>query len=429
MSNYSKVNDFQFGTHIHLEKYQFTNGLTLIVFPDHTAPVFSYHTWFNVGSRNERDGITGMAHLFEHLMFKETKNYAAGQFDRLCEEAGGKINAATYLDWTFYRQSLPVEAFAMMAELEADRMQNMILSQEQLDSEREVVANERLMRVDNNPTGTLYEALYKNAFTKHPYHWPVIGWMKDIQSMSLKQCMRFYENYYAPNNAVIVLVGDLTVEQALKEIDLRYGHIPASDVKPLKVETEPEQTAEISHTIEQEISSPRLMMGYKVPQATHEDIPKLELLHALLFDGRSSRLYRKLVHETKLATSASGWVNHTKSPGLYIIDVTAKPNVDPQEIIALIDQEMKILQTELAPLDELEKCKTRTETSFWGQLSTTDDKAQSIGFHEIVYQDYRLMFDEIQEIQKLSPEDIQYAAKIYLHPNKRTVVIGQPKKT
>lgn len=424
-----KVNDFQFGTHYHLEKFKLNNGLQVILFPDHSVPVFAHHTWFHVGSRNEREGITGIAHFFEHLMFKETTNYKEGEFVRLLEEAGGKINAATYLDWTFYRQSLPVESFDMICKLESDRMQNVILNDKQLNSEREVVANERRFRVDNSPTGTMYEELYKHAFSKHSYHWPVIGWMKDIESIDLDDCMKFYKQYYAPNNATIVIVGDLDKDTVLQTIESYYGDIPASEIEKENIQTEPEQTKEIVLDQELELSSPRVLLGYKVPQATHKDIPTLELLHSLFFSGRSSRLYRRLVHQDQIATSASGWVNHTKNPGLFIIDVTLKQGHNCQEAIDIVDEEFTRLAEQVPEESELQKCKTRIETSFWGQLKTVDDKAQSVGFHETVYGDYRTMFEEINQLAQITPKDVQNACKTYLVPQHRTVVRATPKAT
>ncbi|MCB0271640.1 MAG: insulinase family protein [Bdellovibrionales bacterium] len=423
-----KINDFQFGTHYHLEKYKFDNGLQVILFPDKSVPVFAYHTWFHVGSRNEREGITGIAHFFEHLMFKETTNFKEGEFDRKLEEAGGKINAATYVDWTFYRQSLPIESFDMICELESDRMQNVILSQKQLDSEREVVANERRFRVDNNPTGVMYEELYKLAFTSHPYHWPVIGWMKDIESINLEDCMTFYKQFYAPNYATIVVVGDIDTQHTLQTIDRFYGKIPSSKSTHAQLPKEKEQTQQKEMHLELELSSPRVLLGYKVPQATHRDLPTLELLQSLLFQGRSSRLYRRLVHTDQIATHASGWVNHTKDPGLFIIDVALKKDHQCEEAIAIIDDELQKIVNTSIPKEELQKCKTKVETSFWEQLKTVDDKAQSVGFHETVYGDYRMMFEEVHQISSITSEQIQSACKTYLRPENRTIIKATPKR-
>lgn len=423
-----KINDFQYGTHYHIEKHKLDNDLNIILFQDASAPTLAYHTWFHVGSRNERDGITGIAHFFEHLMFKETSNYPEGAFDRMLEEAGGKINAATYLDWTFYRESVPKESLDLVCKLESDRMQNVILNQTQLDSEREVVANERRFRVDNNPSGLMYEALYKNAFERHSYHWPVIGWMKDIESISLDDCMTFYKQYYAPNNATVVVVGDFEPSETLETIAKYYQSIPSSNIEKSQIEEEPEQTKEKTTEMSLELSSPRVVMGYRIPNATDPDMPTLELLHTLLFHGRSSRLYRRLVHTEQLATHASGWVNHTKDPGLFIIDIMMKQDKEWKKALDVVDEEIqKVIKDEISQT-ELNKCKTKVETSFWQQLKTNDDKAQTLGFHELVYKDYRRMFDEIQDLSKVTSDDLKRAAQNYLTPNRRTVVAATPKK-
>ena len=193
---------------------------------DPSAPVFAYQTWFAVGSRHEREGITGIAHLFEHLMFNQTETHPPGEFDRLIETAGGDTNAATWVDWTYYRDNLPKAELQLAVELEADRMAHLTLGETQVESEREVVANERRFRVEDDVDGFLNEELYKAAFTTHPYHWPTIGWMRDIEAISIDDCRAFYRTYYAPNNATVVLVGDVDEEAALELIDEHYGQDP-----------------------------------------------------------------------------------------------------------------------------------------------------------------------------------------------------------
>lgn len=423
-----KIDEFTFNQNFKIEKYKLDNGLKIIVMEDHSAPVFAYHTWFHVGSRNERKGITGIAHLFEHLMFKETKNTKEGEFDRILEEQGGKINAATYVDWTFYRESVPSEAFHLIPPLEADRMQHMSLSQEQLDSEREVVVNERLMRVDNSPQGAMYESLYSTAFTKHPYHWPVIGWMEDIKNIKRDDCLNFYKTYYAPNNATVVVVGDVNTKDVLEKIEKAYGHIPSSTIPETNLPVEPSQSAERVIELEKEISSEKFLLGYHTPNARHPDYAPLEIAHCILFDGKSSRLQKILVNEKELATQSGGWVNQTMDPGLYIMDVTMNPGKSMNEAIAIIDQEMDRMAKEKVAPQELEKAKNRIETSFWSHFRTVDDKAEVLGFHETVSADYKRFFEEVPSLMKVTAEDVQRVAKTYFQKSNRTIVKAFPKK-
>ena len=423
-----KIDEYLFNKKFLIEKYLLSNGLKVIVMEDHSAPVFAYHTWFNVGSRNEREGITGIAHLFEHLMFKETKNTKEGEFDRILEEQGGKINAATYVDWTFYRESVPREAFPLIPKLESDRMQHMILNQDQLSSEREVVMNERRFRVDNSPSGSMYENLYKTAFTKHPYHWPVIGWMKDIESITLEDCLEFYKTYYAPNNATVVVTGDLETKSVLSHIQDAYGSISSSKVPDHEMETEPDQNGERIVALEKEISSQKFIMGYRIPNSNHEDFHALEIAHCILFDGRSARLQQILSNEKELTAQIGGWVNQTKDPGLYIIDGTMNPGKEIESALEDIDKQIEILKTSPVSEKELEKAKNRIETSFWGHFRTVDDKAEALGFHETISNDFKRFFEEVPSLLKVSSEDVQAVAKKYFRKENRTIVKAYPKK-
>jgi len=211
----------------HVHRFRLGNGLRLLVLVDRSAPVMSYFTWFRVGSRHEKPGKTGLAHLFEHLMFNESEGLKAGEFDRKLEENGAESNAGTWLDWTYYYESLPKDRFGLAVKLESNRMAKLVLREPQIVSEKEVVANERRMRVDDDVEGTANEILYKTAFTKHPYHWPTIGWMADIEGFDTEDCVAFYKTYYAPNNATIVIAGDVREQDVL---DLTGEHVlPADD--------------------------------------------------------------------------------------------------------------------------------------------------------------------------------------------------------
>src|SRR4051812_7069642 len=225
----------------HVQRFRLGNGLRLLVLVDTSAPVLSYYTWFRVGSRHERPGKTGLAHLFEHLMFNETEGLKAGEFDRKLEENGAESNAATWLDWTYYYESLPKDRFPLAVKLESERMARLVLRDPQVASEKDVVANERRMRVDDDVEGTANEILYKTAFTKHPYHWPTIGWMKDIEGFTPDDCADFYKTYYAPNNATVVVVGDVTEKDVLTRIRDAYGEIPPSEIPEEDTQPEPPQ--------------------------------------------------------------------------------------------------------------------------------------------------------------------------------------------
>src|SRR4051812_37121631 len=233
-----------FGPAMRVERFVLGNGLKLLILEDHTAPVICLQTWFGVGSRHERAGKTGIAHLFEHLMFGETEDNAHGAFDRLLEEAGAETNAATFLDWTYYHTNLPKDALPLAMKLEANRIARLVLRDPQVSSEKEVVANERRQRVDDDVDGAVSELLYQAAFLKHGYGWPTIGWMADIQGFTTEDCLAFYKTYYAPNNAILVVVGDASVAEVIRLTQEHYGQLVAAEIPVENVLPEPPQTAE-----------------------------------------------------------------------------------------------------------------------------------------------------------------------------------------
>mgnify|MGYP001986101795 CR=1 FL=1 len=317
--SFTKTGEHIFGE-IHVNRFELHNGLKLIVWEDHRAPVFSFQTWFGVGSRHEEPGRTGIAHLFEHLMFKATKNMKEGEFDRIMEAAGAQTNAATWVDWTYYREKLPAGSLDLVCKLEADRMENMILNKDQLESEREVVVNERLLRVDNDPDGTLYEQLYKLAYGDHPYGWPTIGWRDDIRAISLEDCLAFYKRYYAPNNATIVVVGDVDTDELLTLSERYYGHLEAQDVVKESPPTELDFAGPKRAEFELELSAERGIYAWHAVEGTHDNHAALQILDEVLTGGESSRLYKRLVIDEELATSCGGY----RSPRTFQRKITTR---------------------------------------------------------------------------------------------------------
>ncbi|MEO7092512.1 MAG: pitrilysin family protein, partial [Polyangiales bacterium] len=270
--------DVQFGPAMRVKRYRMGNGLKVLLLVDRGAPVVSYHTWFRVGSRDEKPGKTGLAHLFEHLMFNETTHLAAGEFDRTLEENGAESNAATWLDWTMYHENLPAPKLALAVKLESDRMANLVLRDKQVSSEKEVVANERRYRVDDDVEGSINELLYKTAFDTHPYHWPTIGWMKDIEAFTTQDCEAFYKTFYAPNHATVVIVGDVVEDDALKLVQDAYGALPPSQLPPRVYPEEPVQTKERRLEVKKPTATEKVMFGYKGPNLQSADHAALTVL-------------------------------------------------------------------------------------------------------------------------------------------------------
>ncbi len=409
-----------------IERHELGNGLVLILLIDPQAPVFSYQTWFRVGSRHERAQKTGIAHLFEHLMFKETKNTPEGQFDRILEGIGGRNNAATWLDWTYYYEDVPAGHLETVVRLEADRMENMLLSERQLEAEREVVINERRQRVDNDPGGKLSELLWNEAFKVHTYGHPTIGWMEDIERLSLEDCLAFYRTYYSPNNAVIVLVGDVDREHALATIQKAYGHLERQQVPSPDETPEPRQDEPRRLEVELELSADRVLVGYKAPSMLHPDFPALELLNEALAEGDSARLQRALVTEGEVAVGFSAFVPPFRDVGLYEIGADVRETHTAEDAEAIILEQIATLVRDGITETELEKARNKLETRFVRGLQTAQQRAQALGFWEVTGGDFRKLYQQSERYAAVTCVDVQRVAREILRPESRTVVIGRP---
>ncbi|RYZ67376.1 MAG: insulinase family protein [Proteobacteria bacterium] len=300
-----EVLPFLGGQKVH--RYEFKNGLRLLVLQDKTSPTIAYQTWFRVGSRDEDVKYTGLAHLFEHLMFKATKTMKDGEFDHILEAAGGEgMNASTSRDYTDYVQELPKDQLDLLARMESDRMVNLVVDDQQFKTEREVVQNERRYRNENSPDGLMYQEIYERAYSTHPYRWPVIGYEEDLNRMTAKDAAAFYKKHYAPNSATIVIVGDVEPAKALETVVKYYSGIPSVELKPNVRKAEPEQKATITKRMKLNTQVEKLMIGFKAPGFSHPDVPALMLVRSALANGKSSRLYKALV-ETGVASSVAAY--------------------------------------------------------------------------------------------------------------------------
>ncbi len=412
-----------------ITRYRLGNGLQILFWPDRAAPVFAYQSWFGVGSSQDKPGTTGIAHLFEHLMFKATENSPEGHFDQVMEEHGADTNAATWVDWTYYRAKLPAGNVDLIAQFESDRMANLILDEDQLESEREVVKNERLERVDNDPDGTLYEELYALAFDKHPYGTPTIGWMRDIEAISLEDCHRFYRTYYAPNNATVSVVGDVDLKELLETIQARYGHLSPQPIPEFLPPTEPVQSEEKRKTLALQVATSRLVYAWHAPAPDTEEHAALNILNEILTIGESSVLYRELVSSQEIATETWGWVSGWKDPGLYEIGMNLQPGGDVTQAEAALEAILERVQREGVSAREVEKAQNGLESMFLRGIADTGSRARGIGNAHVTHGDYKQFFLEPERLRRVTPEQVQSVARKVLTKTGRTVVIVNPKRT
>jgi zinc protease len=411
-----------------VERYTLTtNDLTLLLVIDPSSPTFSYHTYFDVGSGDEREGITGIAHLFEHLMFKKTDGYADGHFSKVLEEAGTPdLNAWTWLDITAYHASLSKDKLALLAGLEATRMDGLVLDEGQLNSEREVVINERRYRVDDDPEGLIDEQLWALAFEKTNYHWPTIGWRKDLDAITVEDCNTFYKDYYAPNNATLVLVGDLDRDEVLATLEANYKDIPASSLNRRPHGEEPAQAAPRRSDMEVTAESELFTLGIKVPAFGHADTPALMLVDALLSGGNSSRLERKLV-DGGWVSSFSVFVPPFQHEALFGISGSMREGKAADAALKIIENELADLRTNPVSQDELDRARNQLLSHLWNELEGNSGLAGFLGFNEVAAGHWNTGLARLEAVRSVTPEDVQRVAQTWLLPERSSAVVGRPK--
>ena len=407
-------------------KYVLKNGLTVLLHRDATTPLVSYHTWYRVGSRNERPGITGSAHMLEHMMFKGAKKYSNKDFDKILHANGITNNAFTTYDITGFYESLPKDKLELIMDMEKDRLSSLLLKSEDLQSEKAVVAEERRWRVDNNPQSLLREQTMEIMFTGHPYRWPVIGYMKDIDSYTVAPLREFYEKYYGPNNAVLVIAGDINIESTKKLVEKYYGDLPVRplpkepsfSIKPLKEK----RTIKLF----KDVQVPSLMISYPSVPDQHPDAYPLEVLSQIIANGASSRLSKELVYNKQWATSTGSYQWSLKEAGLWGLFVSLKPGTKEDQILSLVDREIFRIRHQLITQRELKRAQNQFMASFVDGLSTVDSKARALASAEIVSGDYKTLFADLEKYQKVTIDDVRRVAEKYLNPQGRVIAWLKP---
>jgi zinc protease len=411
-----------------VRKVKFPNGLKLLILKDDSSPTFAYQTWFDVGSRNEVIGKTGLAHLFEHMMFKGTSKYPDGKFDSILEQAGVEgENAFTSNDHTVYVQELPNNRLDLIIELESDRMTNLIVDDQSFKTEREVVQNERRLRKENSPEGTLYQTLFETIFSDSPYHWPVIGYEEDLTAMNAQDARDFYQRYYSPDRATIVVVGDVNESEVIRKVEKAYGSIPAKNTPDQPFKRDADQTAQKRKKVPLNIQNEKLWMGFRIPEAAHEDTPVFEVIQSLLSDGMNSRLNRALVN-SGISTSASTGSFSMKDPGIFIFMTDLQKGKSAKLAESIILREIEQLKNKPVPAEELSRAKNVLRFGFYQQMVNTKGKAHFLGESETKFGNYEHGLRLREEIMKVTPDQIMKAAQQYFKTTNMTVLTGVPKK-
>jgi zinc protease len=410
-----------------VEKYKLENGLTVLLHEDHSVPLISYQTWFRVGSKNEEKGLTGIAHLFEHMMFKGAKRYSGEKFDAVLQANGANNNAFTTHDYTGYYENLPSSKLELVMDIESDRMQNLVIDEKNLDSERDVVKEERRFRVENSPTGILMEKLYAVLFKVSPYRWPVIGYMPDLGNVTVENATRFFKTYYSPSNAVLVIAGDFDSSSTKKMISKYYSAIPAQEIPRVSFASEPPQAQMRTAIVYRDIQSPYVTFNYITPKAGEDEGFALDLLASILGGGPSSRLYRRLVHKDQKVQSVSVSNSSMQLDAIFSVMAELRPNEDPTLVETAIRQEMAVAQRQLVTPSELKSAKNRVIKSYVSGLKTIHGKAGALAGAEIIHGDYEKLFTELDKYIKVSALDIKQAAAKHLGIRQASVINLLPK--
>ena len=401
------------------------NGMKVIVWTDRDIPNIALYNWVHVGSRNEVPGITGLAHFFEHMMFNGTSKRSPGEFDRLMEAQGGSNNASTSDNVTIYMDWIPRTALDLVFDLESDRLANLSFDPKVIESERGVVYSERRLRTEDSNEGFLAEQVQATAFVAHPYQFPTVGWPADIQGWTIEDLQAFFKTNYAPNNCTLVLVGDVSSEEAFALAKRYLEPIPRQNPPPKVRTVEPEQLGEKRVAVARNAQTPLLYVAYKSPAANDPQGPAINLLMSILAGGDSSRLHRLLVEEKKIAIDVGANFQEGFDPGLSWVQLTLPEGANPAAVEKALDAALDEIVAQGVTAAELTRAKNQYASSFWKQLATINGKAELLGSFEVYEGDYKKMFDSPAVYEKVTREDVQKAAALVFQKDHRTVGLLQ----
>jgi predicted Zn-dependent peptidase len=417
---------------LQLEEYKLANGLRVVLNEDHSAPLVAVNLWYHVGSKNERPGRTGFAHLFEHMLFSGSENVGNNEHFRYVQSVGGVLNGSTFFDRTNYFETLPSNYLALGLWLEADRMGFFVdaITQEKLDIQREVVKEERRQRYDNVPYGTAFERLLQLAYDPdYSYHWPTIGSMADLEAASLDDVREFFRVWYRPDNCTLTIVGDFSSDEAKRLVNQYFLDIPAGgSFPPFTLERQP-AGHEIRETFASQVQLPRIYRLYHLPKMGDADWIHADLLTSVLATDKASRLDRALVHEQQIAQDVAAYVLPTEATGIMMVQATAREGIAIEAIEAAIDAEVARLSVEGISDDELTRATNRAEVEYAHQLETFDARADLLGMMSTYFGDPSLIHRWLDPYRAATSEDLAHVARKYMIPENRVTSVFVPETT
>ncbi|MBM4123583.1 MAG: insulinase family protein [Nitrospira sp.] len=403
------------------------NGMKVLLVKAPKAPVVTVQIWYRVGSRNEVMGRAGLSHMLEHMMFKGTPKHPKGAFSRTIRKNGGNDNAFTSQDYTAYFENLAADRVELALELEADRLRGLLLDEKEFQLERDVVKEERRMRTEDDPQSFLAESLFAQAFLMHPYHWPIIGWFPDLDAMTREDLKRHYDAYYVPNNATLIVAGDIKADALLPTITRLFASIPPRPLPSQHVVAEPEQRGERRIVVKRDAQLPFVMAGYRVPNFTDADSYPLTILESILSQGKSARLYRSLVYEQKKALAVGAEYSLLQAdPELFYFFAVVAPGQKVEEVEQTLYREIELLQTAPPTALELQRAKNQIEASYVFGQDSNFRQAMLLGQAETVGAGWRHVGQFLERLHQVTAEDVQRVAQRYFVPDARTVGILIP---
>ncbi|HCV43392.1 MAG TPA: insulinase family protein [Bacteroidetes bacterium] len=411
------------------KEFTLGNALKVVMVEDHTVPSVTFAVGFHVGSRNERPGITGISHLFEHMMFNGSKNYKPTEFDKILENGGGYSNAYTSNDITFYYEEFNPDLLDKVLDMEADRMRSLKLDTANIEQERGIVKEERRVSTDNSVRGKIFEDLYAAAYVAHPYHNPVVGWMGDLDNITLQDAKDYFKIYYAPNNATVFVVGDFDSKMLRKKMEKLFGNIPRQPTPRPVVNAEPEQQGEKRLKLHKVAELPAVAIAYKGASVESSDIYALNLLSTILSRGQSSRLYKKLVYDEQICTEVGTGMDELVDPGLFSVFAQMQQGKTVEDAEEEIYKIIADIGENAVSEEELQKAKNTAQSDYVDNFKTNQGVAGRLGFYEVVYGDYKKSFQVIDHYNKVTVDDIKRVAAKYLKERQRTVIVLIPEKS
>ena len=410
------------------QRIKLPNGLTVLLHQDRSTPIVHVQLWYHVGSKDERPGRTGFAHLFEHMMFKGSKNVESEQHTSMVSSVGGRANAYTNEDATVYWQTVPSQYLPLVLWMEADRMATLRIDERTFRNERQVVQEERRMRIENQPYGRLNEILFEQAFAMHPYKHPVIGSMKDLEAATIEDVREFYRTYYVPSNCTMVIAGDFEIDQVTELVNRYLARVPAAEKEvPRDIPKEPIPTKEKRATVEEPWPLPAVVVAHHITYDGHPDSYPLHIVSKVLSDGQSSRIYRKLVYETGLALTAFGGGNIIEDPNLFFAIAIVNPGQSPAAVEKALISELDRLKAEGITDRELQRAKNQFARDYILGRESLQDKATHLAHAEVLHDDITTADGEFDIFQKISIADVQRVAKTYFTPERRVILHVMPK--